>query len=183
MPMTTPRAFPMRILHLALTLAVAGSFAATSTLAAQTTPTATPAVGNVLTLTDALTLARRNNPTFQNASNARRTASAALRAANGAFLPNANTSFTTGFREGRQTFFQGQSFGAANDQLSTDVGANASLNLSLATLNDRRGARANLEATEADISAAEQRVRTAGRWPHRTTDPGRTSGVPRESRS
>lgn len=150
----------MRIQHLALTLALAGSVGASSSLAAQAAPAATPAVGNVLTLPDALTLARRNNPTFQNATNARRTASAALRAANGAFLPSANTSFTTGFREGRQTFFQGQSFGAANDQLSTDIGASASLNFSLATLNDRRGARANLEATEADITAAELRVRT-----------------------
>jgi len=149
----------MRIHHLALTLAVAGTVSATSSLAAQTTPPATLAAGNVLTLTDALTLARRNNPTFQNATNARRTASAALRAANGAFLPSANTSFTTGFREGRQTFFQGQSFGAANDQLSSDVGANASMNLSLATVNDRRAARANVEATEAEITAAELRVR------------------------
>lgn len=160
--MTTPRAFSMRIQSLALALVAAvGTVSATPLLVAQTPAfPATPAAGNVLTLTDAITLARRNNPTYQNATNARRSVAATLRAANGAFLPNANTSFSTGFREGRQTFFQGQSFGAANDQLSTDLSASASLNLSLATLNDRRQARANVEATEADITAAEQRVRT-----------------------
>ena len=151
----------MRIHHIALALAaVSGSIATAPALLAQQPVPAAPAPGNVLTLADAITLARRNNPTLQTASTARRTASAALRAANGAFLPNVNTSFTSGFREGRQTFFQGQSFGAANDQLSTDIGASAQMNLSLATLNDRRAARANQEATEADIAGSEQQVRT-----------------------
>ena len=152
----------MRIHHLALVLAaVSGTVASAPPLVAQTpAPVVVPAPGNVLTLPDAITLARRNNPIYQAAGNARRTAAATLRAANGAFLPNMNTSFTTGFREGRQTFFQGQSFGAANDQLSTDVGANAQMNLSLATFAERRSARAIAEATEADISGAEQRVRT-----------------------
>lgn len=129
---------------------------ATSPLLAQA-----PAAGSVVTLADAIALARRNNPTYQNAVNARRTAAAQVRAANGALLPNVNTSFGTGYREGRQTFFQGQAFGSTNDQLSTDVSANASLNLSMATLNDRRGARASAEATEADIIASEQNVRNA----------------------
>jgi outer membrane protein len=115
--------------------------------------------GNVLTLADALTLARRNNPTLQNAGNARRTAAANVRAASGAFLPNVNTSFGGGYREGRQTFFQGQGFGSTNDQLSTDVAASANLNLSLGAVNDRRAVKAEQEATEADIAAAELTVR------------------------
>jgi outer membrane protein len=115
--------------------------------------------GNRLTLADALTLARRSNPVLANATNARRTASAQLRAANGAFLPNVSTGFGAGYREGRQTFFQGQGFGSTNDQLSTDASANASLNLSVATFADRRSAQAGVEATEADIAAAEQRLR------------------------
>ena len=139
--------------------AVSGTIATVPELAAQTPPSA-PAPGNVLTLPDAITLARRNNPVYQSATNARRTAAAAVRAANSAYLPNVNTSFSTGFREGRQTFFQGQSFGAANDQLSSDIGASANMSFSLATLSEQRVARANAEATEADISGAEQRVRT-----------------------
>jgi outer membrane protein len=151
----------MRIHHIALALAAVSGTVATAPalLAQQPAPTA-PVSGNVLTLADAITLARRNNPTVQSAATARRTAAAAARAANGAFLPSVNTGFTSGFREGRQTFFQGQAFGAANDQLSTDISATASMNFSLATLNDRRAARANQEATEADITGSEQLVRT-----------------------
>lgn len=120
---------------------------------------AAPTAGAVLTLTDALTLARRNSPDLQKSLNARRTAAATARAATGAFLPSLQTSFGGGYREGRQTFFQGQGFGATNDQLSTDVSASASLNLSMAALNDRRAVKANQDATEFDIQAAEQTLR------------------------
>ena len=115
--------------------------------------------GAILTLTDALTLARRNNPDLQKSLNARRTAAANTRAATGAFLPSLQTSIGGGYREGRQTFFQGQGFGSTNDQLSTDVSASASMNFSMATLNDRRAVKANQEATEFDIQAAEQTLR------------------------
>ena len=145
----------MRLSTFALALGLAVAGAGPSLAAAQ----AAPASGAIITLTDALALARRNNPALQNATNARRTAAAAVRSANGAFIPSVNSSVGGGYREGRQTFFQGQGFGSTNDQLSTDASVNASLQLSLATLNDRRAAQANQNATEADIAAAEQRVR------------------------
>ncbi|WP_337171136.1 TolC family protein [Gemmatimonas aurantiaca] len=115
--------------------------------------------GAILTLTDALALARRNNPDLQKSLNARRTAAANARAATGALLPSLSTSFGGGYREGRQTFFQGQGFGSTNDQLSTDVGASAQMNFSMASLNDRRAVKASQEATEFDIQAAEQALR------------------------
>lgn len=147
---------PVRHHVLALAVAVSSGIAMPSAASAQTP---SPAQGNVLTLTDALTLARRNNPTLANSVNARRNAAANVRAANGAFLPNVNTSFGGGYREGRQTFFQGQGFGSTNDQLSTDASASANLNLSLGALNDRRAVKAEQEATESDIAAAEVTVR------------------------
>ena len=139
----------------ALALAVATAAVAPASVAAQSAP----AAGAVITLTDALALARRNNPTLQSATNARRAAAAAVRSAKGAFLPSVNSSFGGGYREGRQTFFQGQGFGSTNDQLSTDASVNANMQLSLGTLNERRAAQANQNATEADIATAEQRVR------------------------
>jgi len=145
----------MRISTFALAFGLAVAGTGPSLAAAQ----AAPASGAIITLTDALALARRNNPALQSATNARRTAAAAVRSANGAFIPGVNSSVGGGYREGRQTFFQGQAFGSTNDQLSTDASVNASLQLSLATLNDRRAAQANQNATEADIAAAEQRVR------------------------
>ena len=153
--LSSTRFVPMRIhaFALALGLAVVGT-GPTRSFAQPA-----PAPGATITLTDALALARRNNPALQSSTNARRTAAAAVRSAKGAFLPSVNSSMGGGYREGRQTFFQGQAFGSTNDQLSTDASVNASLQLSLATLNDKRAAQANQNATEADIAAAEQRVR------------------------
>lgn len=147
----------MRIHVLAIALATAAG-ALSTPLSAQSAA-ATPASGAVLSLADAIALAKRSNPALQTSTNARRTAAAVVRAANGAFLPSVNSSFSTGYREGRQTFFQGQAFGSTNDQLSTDVSGSASLNISMSALNDRRAARASQEATESDIAAAEQNVR------------------------
>ena len=147
---------PVRLHVLALAIGCAAGVCTPAIVVAQSP---SPAQGNLLTLTDALTLARRNNPTLANSVNSRRTAAANVRAANGAFMPNVNTSFGGGYREGRQTFFQGQGFGSTNDQLSTDAGANANLNLSLGALNDRRAVKAEQEATESDIAAAEVSVR------------------------
>ncbi|MBL0938005.1 MAG: TolC family protein [Gemmatimonadaceae bacterium] len=149
---------PVRSHVLALALGVLVGSAVPAVATAQGSA---PASGGVLTLEDALTLARRSNPSLQTSINARRTAAANVRAATGAFLPNVNTSLGGGYREGRQTFLQGQAFGSTNDQLSTDFNASANMNLSLATLNDRRAAKANQEATEADIVAAEQTLRNA----------------------
>lgn len=142
---------------LALVFGVLTGGAAPAIAAAQ----AVPAEGGVLTLSDALALARRSNPTLQTQINQRRVAAAAVRSATGAFLPSVNTNFGGGYREGRQTFFQGQAFGSTNDQLSTDVSASASMNLSMGTVAERRAAKANQEATEADIVAAEQTLRNA----------------------
>ncbi len=148
----------MRIHALVVVLAAALSGLSASRVAAQAAPAA-PAQGGVLTLVDALALARRNSPTLQNSIAARRTAAAAVRAANGAFLPNVNTSFSGDFREGRQQFFGGVGFGSTNNVLSTNVSGSASVNVSMATLADRRAARSGQEATESDIVAAEQTVR------------------------
>ena len=150
----------MRISALMLALASASGALFAPALSAQTSAATVSAQGSVLTLADAIALARRNNPGFATASNARRSAAAIVRAANGALLPSVNTGFGGSYREGRQTFFQGQGFGATNNQLSTDVSGSAQLNISVAALNDRKQAKFNQSATESDISAAEQRLRT-----------------------
>ncbi len=159
---TSPRPHHMRLPALLLALATASGAISPAIAIAQaggTAPTATAAPGSLLTLADAIALARKNNPGLASATNARRTAASIVRAANGAFLPSVNTSADAGFREGRQTFFQGQAFGSTNDQLNTDVSASASLNLSVGALNDRRQAYFNQSATESDIAAAQQTLR------------------------
>jgi outer membrane protein len=140
---------------LALALAAATVAGAPAIGRAQTAP----AAGNVLTLADAITLARRNNPALQNSVYARRTAAANVRAATGQLLPNLNTSFDAGYREGRQQFFAGQGLGSTSDQLSSNVSANLSLNLTPGFLNDLKAVKATRDATEQDIAAAEQTLR------------------------
>jgi outer membrane protein len=128
-----------------------------SSLGAQGAPS--PTQGPVLTLTDALTLARQNNPQFLTAQNARRNADANVRSAYGAFLPNVNTSFSGDFREGRQQFFGGVGFGSTNDQLNSSGNINANLQLSMSNVYTLRAQQAAASAVDADIAAAEQSLR------------------------
>ncbi len=143
----------MRIQLLALACLVSAS-----TLTAQGAAPA-PAQVQVLTLEDALNIARQNNPAYRTAQNARRTADANVRNAYGAFLPNVNSSFSGDFREGRQQFFGGVGLGSTNDQLQTNGSISASLSLSMASVQQLRAQRASAEAVDADIVAAEQNLR------------------------
>lgn len=115
--------------------------------------------GVALSLDDALALARRNNPDLLTSENGRRRAGATLLAANGAFLPSINANFGSAYREGRQQFVFGQAFGNTAGTVSSSVGADLSLNYSLATLANRRAARAGIDASEADIGATGATVR------------------------
>jgi outer membrane protein len=128
--------------------------AATGSLTAQS---ATPA--QILTVSDALVIARQNNPAYRTAQNARRIADANVRTATGAFLPNVNTNFSGDYREGRQQFFGGQGFGSTNDQLNTNGSIAANVSFSMTAVNQLRAQRASAEAVEADITAAEQNLR------------------------
>ena len=73
-----------------LVLAALALVSAATPAAAQT---AMLSPGAPLTLDDAISQARRNNPTFLQQSNARRTADASVRSARGALLPSADASF------------------------------------------------------------------------------------------
>jgi outer membrane protein len=142
----------MRFLLCSLAVCVA-----VTPLAAQTP--APPAVGPVLTLDQALDIARRNNPTFLQTVEGRRRASAAVRSSYGALLPNISSSFGANFRQGRPQLFNGVSIGASGDQVSSSYGIDASLNLSQAAILGPKAQRANAAATEADIAAGAQTLR------------------------
>jgi outer membrane protein len=117
------------------------------------------AVGPTLSLSDALSLAKANNPTYLQSTNGRRRADASLRAANGQFLPSATTNFGTGYRQGIPQFFGGVQFGSNSDQLSSNWGLNLSENVSLGAFSLRKAARFNVTASETDVTAADQNLR------------------------
>lgn len=142
----------MRLLlcSLAATLAV-------TPLAAQT-PAGIPP-GAALSLEDALSIARRNSPAYLQAIEGRRRASANVRSAYGALLPQITSQFVSGWREGRQQFFGGIALGATGDILTSQYDVSANLTLSQASFVAPRAERARAEATEADITAGAQTLR------------------------
>jgi outer membrane protein len=114
-----------------------------------------------LTLEEAIAIARRNNPTFLQTSNGLRTADMQVRAAYGALLPSANTSFSTRYQQGGTQFVQGVQIGGSGDtkQSSYSLGLNYSING--AALYAPRAARANRAAAEASIADNSEALRSA----------------------
>ncbi|MGV3708029.1 MAG: TolC family protein [Gemmatimonas sp.] len=142
-----------------LSLAVTCLTAAVVPVAMAQAPAAQGAVGASLSVDDAVALARRNNPAFQSQINARRIADNNARAATGAFLPSLSSSFGGGYRQGGTILVNGISQGAANDILSSQGSINANVGFSLDMLSNRKSANLGRDATEADISNAEQILR------------------------
>ncbi len=127
--------------------------------AAQSRDSGAVAPAPVLSLEDAISIARRNNPIFLQTRSAQKRAGAALRSSYGVLLPNVSSSFSSAYREGRPQFFGGQAFGSTSDVMSTD----ASLNI-VATYNGQnllapKANRATLDAAESDLTNADATLR------------------------
>jgi outer membrane protein len=121
----------------------------------------TSAPGVPLTLDEAISLARRNNPVFLAQANDRGPANAAVRSARGAFLPSADASFGARYQQGGQQVFNGLSFSnsSATQQSSYDLSLNYRINS--ATFVNPRAAVANRTAVEADINGSSEQLRAA----------------------
>jgi outer membrane protein len=123
---------------------------------ARDTSSATQAV---LSLNEAISLARRNNPTFQQSREARNRAGAALRSAYGSFIPDVSTGFGTTFREGGQEIVAGESRGASQNILTSSGSIDVTAQYNTATFLAPKRERANLNAAEADVSLADVTLR------------------------
>jgi len=125
------------------------------------TPTTSPSAGSVLTLDEAINLARRNNPVFLSQTSNRRTADAAVRSARGALLPSADASFGTRYQQGGQQVFNGLSFSNSSDAVQSSYGLNLNYRVNTATFVTPKAAVANREAVDADISGSSEQLRAA----------------------
>ncbi|MFN0097200.1 MAG: TolC family protein [Gemmatimonadaceae bacterium] len=114
-----------------------------------------------LTLTEALDVAKRNNPQYLQSINGRTRASAAVRSAYGQLIPSADAGFGASYREGRPQFFGGVAFGATSDIISSNWSLSARSQLSYNTLTSIRRANASLDAAEADVEAALYQLRNS----------------------
>ncbi len=128
-------------------------------LAAQPTSPASLS-GPSLSLEEALEIASRNSPLYLQDVEGRQGASAALRSAYGSLLPQLSSSFSSSYRQGKTQLFQGVSLGATSDVISSSYGIDASLSLSQGALLAPKAQRANLDATDAEIAASGQTLRT-----------------------
>jgi outer membrane protein len=115
--------------------------------------------GATLTLEDAITLARRNNPAYLSQANARRTADAAVRSARGAFLPSADASFGARYQQGGQQIFNGLSFTNSSATMQSSYGLNLNYRLNAATFVSPKAAVANRDAVDADITGSSEQLR------------------------
>jgi outer membrane protein len=121
--------------------------------------TAIPSANSRLTLDDAITLARRNNPAYLQQANGRRTADAALRSARGAFLPSADASFGSRYQQGGQQVFNGLSFRNSSDAIQSNYGLNLNFRVNSATFVGPKAAIASRDAVEADITGTSEQLR------------------------
>jgi outer membrane protein TolC len=126
-----------------LVFALAVSAMAPSAVRAQmtTAPSSAP-----LTLDEAITLARRNNPVYLSTANNRRTADAAVRSAKAQLLPSADASFGGRYQQSGQQVVSGLSFSSSSStvQSSYNLGLNYRINRS--TFLTPKAAVANREA-------------------------------------
>lgn len=130
------------------------ALAPTFVLAQQPSPTP------VLSLPEALDLARQYNPAYLQTVNNRGPAGAALRSAYGAFLPSASVSFGAGFQQGGQQVFQGATIGANSDVISSNYSLGMNYRLSPSTFINPRFAAANRNAVDAEIVGNEAVLRS-----------------------
>jgi len=115
----------------------------------------------LLTLDEAINLARRNNPVYLSQATSRRTADAAVRSARGAMLPSADASFGTRYQQGGQQVFNGLSFSNSSDVVQSSYGLNLNYRVNTATFVNPKAAVANRDAVDADISGSGEQLRAA----------------------
>ena len=143
----------MRILVFALALATVAPAARAQRSAAPSSAT--------LTLDDAITIARRNNPVYLSQANARRTADAAIRSARGALLPSADASFSSRYQQAGQQVFSGQSFSNSSATLQSGYSVGLNYRVNRSTFLTPKAALANRDAVEADITGSAEQLRAA----------------------
>jgi outer membrane protein len=128
---------------------------APAALAQQAAAPASP----LLTLDDAIGLARQNNPVYLQQAMARRTAHAAVRSAKGALLPSADASFGTRYQQGGQQVFNGLSFSNSSDAIQSSYGLNLNYRVNSASFVTPKPAVANRDAVDADITGSGELLR------------------------
>ena len=121
-----------------------------------------------LTIDEAVALAQHNNPDYLQTVTGRRAATASVRAARGALVPQLSATFTGQYQQGGQQLFNGVAFGATSDILQSSYNVGVTYQLNRATLLGPRQERATAEAVDADIAGARENLSAAVRQQYLT---------------
>src|SRR4029078_4184159 len=119
----------------------------------------TSSTSPLLTLDEAIGLARRNNPAYLQQATARRTADASVRSARGALLPSADATHGTRYQQGGQQVFNGLSFSNSSDAIQSSYGLNLNSRVHSASFVTPEAAVASQDAVDADITGAGELLR------------------------
>ncbi len=112
-----------------------------------------------LTLDEAVSLARRNNPTFLQTVNARRSADAQVRSAYASFLPSVSANLSGRYQKTGQQFVQGIALNNASDVMQSSYGVGVNYTINSDVLTAPRLAGATRDAAEADVTGAAEFMR------------------------
>jgi outer membrane protein len=115
--------------------------------------------GALLTLDEAITLARRNNPVYLATANNRRTADAAVRSAKGALLPSADASFSGRYQQSGQQVVSGLSFSSSSSTVQSAYSLGLNYRINRSTFLTPKAAVANRDAVDADIAGSSEQLR------------------------
>jgi outer membrane protein len=156
----------MRLLKPVARMALLGAFLPVAllpvALPAQmpSTPSQSSQPPATLTLDEAITIARQNNPLYLQTANERRSADAQVRQAYSALLPSSNAQFWSAYQQGGEIFVQGGSIAVGSDQRQSGYSLGLNYRISTGSLVQPRAARANRVAADADITGAVETLRS-----------------------
>jgi outer membrane protein len=121
----------------------------------------TPALGgSSLTLDQAISTAQRNNPVFEQFRNNLRSTNAQVRAAKGALLPQLGANFRTGYQQSGTQIVQGVQLPGSSDSYQSSYFLGLSYNIAPSAAFIPRAARAQRDASEADITSQAEQLRS-----------------------
>ncbi len=116
-------------------------------------------INKSLTLDDAITTARRNNPNYLIVANNVRSQTATLRETYSALLPNVSSRLSVGYQQAGTQFVSGVALGANGDTYQSSYSLGVGYGISGAALFAPRQARANRDAAEADVTSQAEATR------------------------
>jgi outer membrane protein len=134
-------------------------FVAALAISAQAVFAQQPAGRGSLSLDEAISIARQNNPNFLTTQNNVRVATSGIRQAYSALLPTVSSSFSTRYQQAGTQFVQGVAIGGSGDTYQSAYSLGVSYFVTGAVAFAPRQARANRDAAEADVASSAEATR------------------------